>query len=467
MRTYIFILWIGFSVSFSSIIFAQQTPQGSLYNFNRFSLNPAYAGMNGCTEFYFSHLNQWVKVNGAPTTSFFSVNSAFKNVWGAGASLLVDKLGMLQQVAASGSLSYRIPLAAPHNLRLGVTAGYYQFRVNPEDAVVLDGADVIVNGGAQSASSINTEVGLVYQIKGFEVSAASKQVLQSFSNFGYSGLDGYGLRRHLIGYLGYTQSINAQWSVKPSVLYKGVSNVGQLDINADANYKNFIQFGLGFRTKVGLIGRVGINIRDLFFLGYAYEAPMRNIASYSSGSHEVILGLKLCRKPKDLPLDSVRTVSALPKADTVVQVKYVTDTLVVEKTDTIYIEKKQGATEVSDDKVVKALDLAAKQLEFEFDKAIILRKSYGELESLTNMLLIRSDLRIKLEGHTDDYGTPEYNMELSKNRVQAVKDFLVMNGVSADRIEISYFGESKPVADNSSEDGRARNRRVIMQLIKQ
>ena len=457
---------MGFSLSFSSIIFAQQTPQGSLYNFNRFSLNPAYAGMNGCTEFYFSHLNQWVKVNGAPTTSFFSVNTAFKNVWGAGGSLLVDKLGMLQQVAASGSLSYRIPLSAPHNLRIGVTAGYYQFRVNPEDAVVLDGADVIVNGGAQSASSVNTEVGLVYQFKGLEVSAASKQILQSFSNFGYSGLDGYGLRRHLIGYLGYNQPINSQWALKPSLLFKGVSNVGQLDINADVNYNNFIQFGLGFRTKVGLIGRVGLNIRDLFFLGYAYEAPMRNIASYSSGSHEVIIGLKLCRKPKDLPKDTISSVSALPKSDTVVQIKYVTDTLIVEKIDTVYLEKKQANATITDDKVVKALDLAAKQLEFEFDKAIILRKSYGELESLTNMLLIRTDLRIKLEGHTDDFGSPEYNMELSRSRVQAVKDFLMLNGVTADRIELNYYGETKPVADNSTEEGRAKNRRVIMQLIK-
>jgi type IX secretion system PorP/SprF family membrane protein len=458
MRNCLFFIAFGIALIFSGKITAQQTPQGSLYNFNRFNLNPAYAGANGCTEFYFSHLNQWVKVDGAPTTSFFSVNSAFKNVWGAGASLLVDKLGMLQQVAASGSLSYRLPLPSSHNLRLGITAGYYQFRVNPQDAVVLDGADVIVNGGAQAASSVNTEVGMMYQFKGLEVSAASKQILQSYSNFGYSGLEGYGLRRHLIGYVGYNQRINPLWVIRPSLLYKGISNVGQLDMNADVNYKNLVQFGLGYRTKVGLIGRVGITLRDLFFIGYAYEAPMRNIASYGSGSHEVILGLKLCRKPKEPVHDSVPRISNLPKVDTIVQFKYITDT--------IFIEKNPVVPEITDANVVNALDLASKNLEFEFDKAIILRKSYAELESLTNMLLIRSDLRIKLEGHTDNLGTPDYNMELSKNRVLAVRNFMVSNGVASERIEISYFGETKPVENNSTEGGRAKNRRVVMQLIK-
>ncbi len=447
-------------------ISAQQTPQSNLYNYNRFSFNPAYAGVNGCTEVYFSHLNQWVRVSGAPTTSFLSANTAFKNVWGAGGSVLIDKLGMLQQVAASGSLSYGLPLPEPHRLRIGLTAGYYQFRVNPEGAVVLDGADVIVNGGTQSSSSINSELGIMYQFKGLEVSASSKQVVQSFSNFGYTGLDGYGLRRHLIGYLAYTQRINDKFSVKPSLMYKGINNVGQLDVNADVNYKNLFQFGLGYRTGVGVIGRAGLNIRDLFFLGYAYEIPMKNIASYGAGSHEVILGLKLCRKPKDNPRDTMSVVNVTPQIDTVVQIQYVTDTLVVEKIDTVFIDRGETVQRISDTEAERVLNLASRKLEFEHDKAIILRKSYGELESLTNMLLIREDLKIKLEGHTDNNGSEEYNMELSKNRVQAVKDFLVSNGVAPERIEIYYYGESKPIADNSTREGRAQNRRVEMHFIK-
>jgi type IX secretion system PorP/SprF family membrane protein len=446
--------------------FSQQTPQSNVYGYNRFSLNPAYAGEQGCTEVFFSHLNQWSRIEGAPVTSLLSANTRLGKKWGIGSNVLIDKLGMLQQVAASGSASYGFTLAKEHKIRLGITAGYYQFRINPDGAVAFDLNDNIVNGGSQSSSSINTEIGFLYQFKGLEASFSSKQVIQTFSNFAYSGLDGYGLRRHFIGLLGYKFSLNSNLSLKPSILYKGINNVSQLDINADMTYKNFLQGGLGYRTGVGLIGRIGVNVRDLFFIGYAYEAPIQNIASYGAGSHELILGLKLCRNPKAPTDDEVNTRKSALKTDTIYSVERVIDTLIVERIDTVYLDAPQ-LKKVSDLEAERVLDLASKKLEFENDKSIILKKSYGELESLTNMLLVRSELKIRLEGYTDNNGTEAYNMELSRNRVQAVKDFLVANGVEASRIEIAYFGESKPIADNNSEEGKAKNRRVEMHYIKQ
>lgn len=440
---------------------AQQTPQSSVYNYNRFALNPAYAGAEGCTQIFFSHLNQWGKVEGAPVTSLLSVNSRLGKNWGVGGSMLIDKVGMLQQIAASGSVSYGIRLGA-HNIRLGLTAGYYQFRVNPTSAVVFDLADNIVNGGSQSSSSINTEVGLMYRFKGLDLGVSSKQVIQTFSNFGYTNLDGYGLKRHIIALAGYKFQINQNLALRPSVMYKGIPQISQFDFNADVMYKDFIQGGLGYRTGVGLIGRVGINIQDLFFIGYAYEAPMRNIAKYSSGSHEVIIGLKLCRNKKSVVVEDI--LADVPKSDTIVRIEYKIDTLVVERVDTVFMDSPQNRM-VSNQEAERVLDLAAKTLEFENDKAIILKKSHGDLESLTNIMLMRTDLKIRLEGHTDNNGTEEYNMELSKNRVQAVKDFLVANGVDPSRIELQWFGESKPISENNTEEGKARNRRVLMEYL--
>lgn len=448
-------------ISLSS--FAQQTPQSNVYSYNKYSLNPAYAGASGCAEIFFSHLNQWVKVEGAPVTSLFSANTRIGKSFGIGGNLLIDKLGMLQQVAASGSISYGFTIAKQHNLRFGITGGYYQFRLNPTGAIAFDAQDVIVNSGSQSSSSINSEVGFLYQFKGLELSFASKQVIQSFSNFGYTGLDGYGLRRHMVGLVGYKFQLNEKLSLKPSVLYKGINNTNQFDINADINYKNFIQGGIGYRTQVGLIGRVGVNIQNLFFIGYAYEVPMQNIAKYSSGSHEIVIGLKLCKKKKPM-IDSLLT-EEVDQPDTVYTVEYKTDTLIVERVDTIYINE-PNVNRISDQDANRVLDLASRKLEFEHDKAIILKKSYGELESLTNLMLIRQDLRIRLDGHTDNNGTDEYNMTLSKNRVQAVKEMLVSNGVDANRIDLYYYGESNPIADNDTEEGQAKNRRVEMHFLK-
>lgn len=461
---------LNYSLALACITFvininAQQTPQTNVYNFNRYSLNPAYAGASGCTEVFFSHLNQWVKVEGAPVTSFLSANTRLGKSWGIGGSVLLDKLGMLQQMAASGSVSYGFTLAKEHNIRLGLTAGYYQFRMNPSGAIAFDLMDNIVNGGSQSASTINTEVGMLYRFKGFELALSSKQIIETFSNFGYTGLEGYGLKRHAIGLMSYNFKLNENLSLKPSVLYKGINNNSQFDINADLNYKDFIFGGLGYRTNVGLIGRVGINIQQLFFIGYAYEVPMQNIAKYSAGSHEIIVGLKFCKKKKP-DLDSLfAEVPDVRAIDTVYSIEYIVDTLVVEKVDTIYINAPEDRA-VSDEEAERVLDLASKNLEFEHDKAIILKKSYGDLESLTNMLLIREDLKIRLNGHTDNNGTEEYNLLLSKNRVQSVKEFLISNGVDPNRIEINYYGESKPIADNSTKEGQARNRRVEMHYVR-
>ncbi len=261
-------------------------------------------------------------------------------------------------------------------------------------------------------------------------------MLETRSSFSYASLDGYGLKRHFTGYGAYNFILSKTLSLKPSVLYKGLGDVNQFDFNADLNYNDFLFGGIGYRTEVGLIGRVGINIRKMFFIGYAYEIPMQNIASYGAGSHEIALGLKFCKKDKvDYPDDLSDVEPVHERIDTVIVEKHVSDTIVVERIDTVYV---RDAVEVPTNKEVeRAMFNASNNLEFEYDKAIILKKSYGDLESLTNMLLIREELVISLAGHTDSNGTEDYNMRLSKNRVESVKNFLVANGVDPNRIKTS------------------------------
>ena len=450
-------LLIVIALGFTSITIAQQTRQSNLYRHNMYGINPSYAGYSGCTEINFSHINQWIKIDGAPVTNILSANTRLGKSLGIGANILLDKLGMFQQVSASGSVSYGFKIAREHTIRLGISGGYFQMRIDPTDAIAFDVNDNIVTGGVQSSNSVTTEAGILYAFKGLEISFASKQLIETRSNFNYQNLEGYGLKRHFIGYAGYSFVLNKKLSLTPSVLYKGVNNVNQFDVNVDLNYDDFIYGGVGYRTGVGLIGRVGINIRKLFYIGYAYEAPMMNLAKYSSGSHEIAVGLKLCRKKKEDDITAVDPISG--EIDTIMSVETRIDTLIVERVDTVFVK------EPSNDDVRKAMLRASDHLEFEYDKAIILKESFGDLESLTNILLVREELKISLEGHTDSDGTEEYNMRLSKDRVEAVKDFLIANGISASRIKTSYYGESRPIADNSTDEGKAQNRRVNMEII--
>ncbi len=448
-----FIIWTA-ALLMTSGVLAQQTRQTNLYRSNMYSVNPAYAGFSGCTEINFNHINQWIKIDGAPVTNFFSANTRIGKSLGIGANVLIDRLGMFQQLSASGSISYGLTFAKEHKVRLGISGGYFQMRIDPTDAIAFDAGDNIVEGGVQTSNSVETEAGILYSWKGLELSFASKQLLETRTNFNYQNLDGYGLKRHFIGYAGYNILVSKKLALTPNILYKGVNNVNQFDFNVDLNYDDFIHGGIGYRTQAGLVARIGVNIRKMFFIGYAYETPMQNLAKYSSGSHEIGLGIRLCKKPKENPAD-VDPIHAMVDTVTVV------DTLVVERVDTVFIEKP------TNDDVRKAMLRASDHLEFEYDKAIILKESYGDLESLTNLLLIREELKISLEGHTDSDGTEEYNMRLSKNRVEAVKDFIVAHGVDPSRIKTAYFGESRPIADNATEEGKARNRRVDMEILNQ
>ena len=449
---------LAIAVSFVSLtLTAQQTPQSNVYGYNKYSINPAYVGLNNCTEINFSHLNQWVKIEGAPLTSLVSVNSRVGKSLGLGGQILIDKIGMLQQVSGLGTVSYGLNFGE-HNIRLGVSVGYNQYRVNPSSAIAFDNQDPIVNGGLQSAGALNTEIGLSYIWKNLELAVATKQLLQTYSNFGYSNLQGYGLRRHISGLIGYRIRINENWSVKPSIWTKGTNNGYQMDFNTDVNYKDLFFGGLGYRTKVGLIGRVGINIQKLFFIGYAYEAPMSNIASYSAGSHEVILGLRLCKKAKNKPIEEVK----IPNKDTLqttAKKEIRIDTVVITKVDTIYIEK------ASVSKKMDKTELINKNILFEFDKAVVQKDAFGELESLINIMMDRPEIKIELQGHTDALGPESYNTNLSQNRVNSVRDFLIANGIDSSRIKCLYHGESKPKANNSDPSGRKQNRRVEVRFV--
>ena len=446
----------------SLVSMAQQTPQSNVYTYNRFSINPAYAGASGCTEINFSHLNQWVKVEGAPLTSYVGVNTRLGKNIGIGGQVLVDKIGMINQVTGMGAISYGLTFAKFHTLRFGLGVGYNQYRVNPTSAIAFDNQDPIINGGSQSSGTLNSELGIFYQWKNLELSVASKQLLQTYTNFGYTSLDGYGLRRHFNALAAYRINVNNNLAIKPSVFMKGINTGMQTDLNADVIYKSFIQAGIGYRTQVGLIARAGINIQDLFFIGYAYETPMRNIASFSSGSHEVILGLKFCKAKKKqeiveiIEIDSSFNI-AKKSTEPIIQ-----DTVFVQKTDTVFITKGSG---ISNDEVNTILLSVERNLLFEKQLFNIQTKSFEELKSLAQVLALRQDIMIEVEGHTDNRGDDAENMQLSKDRANEVKAYLVKNGIEGNRVKVSYYGETKPMGNNESESGRQMNRRVRIKII--
>ncbi len=108
------------------------------------------------------------------------------------------------------------------------------------------------------------------------------------------------------------------------------------------------------------------------------------------------------------------------------------------------------------------------QVHFATDKATILGDSIGLLEEIADVLIHTPRLKkIEIQGHTDNTGTPEHNMQLSIDRAEAVRKFLVDHGVEASRIESKGFGDKKPISPNINEAGKAKNRRVQFLIVDQ
>jgi len=107
------------------------------------------------------------------------------------------------------------------------------------------------------------------------------------------------------------------------------------------------------------------------------------------------------------------------------------------------------------------------KVHFETDKATIKPRSHGLLKDVASVIKDHSQLKlIRVDGHTDSVATDAYNLRLSRARARAVRDFLKKEGVSASRLKSKGFGESKPIADNSTEEGKAKNRRVEFTILK-
>jgi outer membrane protein OmpA-like peptidoglycan-associated protein len=104
-------------------------------------------------------------------------------------------------------------------------------------------------------------------------------------------------------------------------------------------------------------------------------------------------------------------------------------------------------------------------LEFETGKAIIKESSFQSLENLATLMMKKPIWRIKIAGHTDSQGKASSNLRLSKKRANAVADFLIKNNILKDRIDVEWFGETKPISTNKTKAGRAKNRRVEMEIL--
>lgn len=124
---------------------------------------------------------------------------------------------------------------------------------------------------------------------------------------------------------------------------------------------------------------------------------------------------------------------------------------------------KATASLIKADEMKKELDSkghVALYINFDTDNASIKSESQPIIDEIQKLLADNAGLKVSIEGHTDNSGAPAHNKKLSEDRANSVKSALTGKGIDAGRIQAKGLGADKPIADNNSEDGKAKNRRV-------
>lgn len=104
---------------------------------------------------------------------------------------------------------------------------------------------------------------------------------------------------------------------------------------------------------------------------------------------------------------------------------------------------------------------------FDTGKSTLKPSSFRQLNDLYEVLAMKNTMEVEIQGHTDNVGKPEDNLKLSEERAKAVRDYLLKKGIAPDRITAKGYGDTRPVAYNTDEAGRSKNRRTQLKVIKE
>jgi outer membrane protein OmpA-like peptidoglycan-associated protein len=148
------------------------------------------------------------------------------------------------------------------------------------------------------------------------------------------------------------------------------------------------------------------------------------------------------------------------KADYISNIEKIT-TKGLNRSTTLYVKLELGIEEA---KVGQSIDL--KNIYFETGKATLNTAVSSDLDKLIQFLKDNPEARLEIQGHTDKVGSLNLNNKLSQLRANSVVDYLTKNGIAFNRLIAKGYGPSMPVADNTTSEGRAKNRRVVMKVIK-
>ena len=325
-RIFFLVIMIVLGGMASLPVFAQQKPHYTQYVLNQFIVNPAVTGIENYADLKVSHRHQWVGIQDAPVTSYLSLhgpigktdyrktatsfdlkgeNPRGKRYWeeytapaphhGIGLQVINDITGPLSNFSMYGTYAYHLALSSRTSLSAGFGAGFNRISL---DADKLDFGDVVADPAVYTTGILNKMrfdmmAGLYVYSADYFLGVSAQQVVPQkidFSN-GYIRPKEGRTVPHLFGTAGYRFSLGDNFNLIPSVMVKYVDPLPvQVEGNMKLQYLDRIWIGGSYRHKDGYAGMMGLNVSNIFHIGYAFDYTTSRLNNFSKGTHEILLG---------------------------------------------------------------------------------------------------------------------------------------------------------------------------------
>lgn len=297
MRKLIYLLTIA---TFACQLSAQNDVQYTHFLFNKLAFNPAYAGSAGVPTATALYRNQWLSLDGAPTTATLNFHTPFfEGRSGFGLNMTADRVGMLRSNSVEASYAYRFSVAkGKGTLSLGLNGRLEQGKMDWNEANPLDIGDSSIPAGAEAANVVpNFGLGIYYEQSNFYLGLSLPQLLNTSI---YRDFDVVGTSRDFRTYYlmtGYLATLSNSIKFQPGAMVSfNAETPFELDVNANFIFLDAFWVGANYRLGDAISALVQYQFTPNFRVGTSFDFTMTELNSYSNGSVEVMLSYVFNKK---------------------------------------------------------------------------------------------------------------------------------------------------------------------------
>ena len=279
--------------------FSQQLPQYTQYMLNEMAINPAVAGKDDYADVRSNNRYQWSGITDAPRTYMLTANGPIKGKnMGIGMNLYTDIVGPTRRTGLTFSYAYHLKLKKDMFLSFGLSAGILQWGIDGSKITLHDDGDQNLLTTYQTTYVPDFGAGIYFHKKDkFYLGLSLPQLYQAPIKL----YDGAGKNSKIVNHFNlngaYKFDLGEGFKVEPSFLLKyEVPAPPKLDVGARVIYQEQIWIGTAFRYHDAVTALIGYFYKNYLMIGYSYDFTTTNIRKYSTGTHEIMLGIRFSRK---------------------------------------------------------------------------------------------------------------------------------------------------------------------------